>query len=73
MIDSVIQGNTRFLHMDQLRYDNAYTEIKGHKVPSEKVCRDLIKAMPESSLEELRLINKTLLPCNLKERNVKSL
>ncbi|AIS51948.1 transposase, IS4 family protein [Thermoanaerobacter kivui] len=61
MIDSVIQGNTRFLHMDQLRYANAYTEIKGHKVPSEKVCRDLIKAMPESSLEELRLINKTLL------------
>ncbi|WP_019907280.1 IS1380-like element ISTps2 family transposase [Thermoanaerobacter indiensis] len=61
MIDSVIQGNTRFLHMEQLRYDNAYTEIKGHKVPSEKVCRDLIKAMPESSLEELRLINKTLL------------
>lgn len=47
--------------MDQLRYDNAYTEIKGYKISSEKVCRYLIKAMPESSLEELRLINKTLL------------
>lgn len=47
--------------MDQLRYDNAYPEIKGYKVSSEKVRGYLIKAMPESSLEELRLINKTLL------------
>ncbi|WP_434579372.1 IS1380 family transposase [Thermoanaerobacterium thermosaccharolyticum] len=72
MIDSVILGYTCFLHMDELRNDAVYASIKGHKLPSEKVCRDLIKAMSGSSLKELKLINKRLLEmqANGKKRDV---
>ena len=40
-------------------------DIKSLKVqinyPSEKVCRDLLKALPTEALEELRTINKKIL------------
>jgi len=72
MIDSVILGYTCFLHMDELRNDAVYAGIKGHKLPSKKVCSDLIKAMSGSSLKELRLINRRLLEmqANGKKRDV---
>ena len=60
MLDAAVLGYTRFNHMDQLRYDNAYTILKGG-APSEKVCRDLLLNMPESAKTELRWINRQLL------------
>lgn len=51
MIDSVILEYTCFLHMDELRNDAVYGGIEGHKLPSQKVCRDLIKAMPKAHLK----------------------
>lgn len=61
MIDSVIQGYHRFYHMDALRNDQGYQKIKGTDNPSEKVCRDLLKAMPEESAKEIRALNRKLL------------
>lgn len=76
MFDCIIQGYTKFQHMDGLRTDNAYKSIKGNSLPSEKVCRDLIKdmaaeettvngksVMGQKALEELRLLNRKLLAC----------
>ena len=60
LLDAAVLGYTRFNHMDQLRYDNAYTILKGG-APSEKVCRDLLLNMPESAKTELRWINRQLL------------
>lgn len=61
MIDSVILGYSRFSHMDDLRKDPAYQKMKSTNLPSEKVCRDLLKALPEEAEEELRSLNKVLL------------
>jgi len=61
MVDSIIQGYSRFSHMDELRRDNAYVKIKGTNPPSEKVCRDLLKVLPDKAPEELRILNKKLL------------
>jgi len=61
MIDAVISGYTRFNHMEQLRQDEAYTLIKNHSAPSEKVCRDLLKALPEDACDKFRALNKSLL------------
>jgi len=74
MFDCIIQGYTRFTHMDDLRNDRVYKTIKGKKLPSEKVCRDLIKAMAtkktiingkkvvgQEAPNELRLLNKRIL------------
>lgn len=60
MVDASIQGLPRFDHMEDLRHDNAYLKIKG-RAPSEKVCRDLLRDLPESAATELRGINKRLL------------
>lgn len=60
MVDAAIQGFSRFNHMDELRWDNAYLKFKG-QAPSEKVCRDLLLNLPNRTKSELRLLNKQLL------------
>jgi hypothetical protein len=49
MIDSIILGYSRFSHMDDLRNDSGYIRIKNSKIPSEKVCRDLLKVLPDKA------------------------
>jgi len=61
MVDASILGYSRFSHYETLREDAGYLKIKDFNVPSEKVCRDLLKAMPEESVNELRELNKNLL------------
>ena len=61
MIDAVTYGYTRFDHMEQLRNDEAYKLIKEHAAPSEKVCRDLLKLLPENACDNLRALNESLL------------
>jgi hypothetical protein len=61
MVDTSILGYSRFSHYENLREDAGYLQIKNFNVPSEKVCRDLLKAMPEESVNELRELNKNLL------------
>ena len=61
MIDAVIYGYSRFEHMEQLRQNEAYTLIKQHSAPSEKVCRNLLKLLPENACDNLRALNKSLL------------
>lgn len=61
MIDAVILGYSRFSHMDDLRKDPVYKKMKSFDLPSEKVCRDLLKALPEEAKGELRSLNKKLL------------
>ena len=60
----VLLGNV--LSEEKLRYrynnDEGYKKIKEtDRLPSEKVCRDLLKNLPKDSLTELREINKQLL------------
>lgn len=66
MIDAVILGNSRFSHMDDLRNDSGYSKIKSSDSPSEKVCRDLLKVLPEETKDELRYLNKKLLSLQAK-------
>ncbi len=61
MIDSIILGYSRFSHMDDLRYDSGYIRIKDSKIPSEKVCRGLLKAFPDEAKDEFRKLNTKLL------------
>jgi len=61
MVDASILGYSRFSHYENLREDAGYLQIKNFNVPSEKVCRDLLKALPEESVNELRELNKNLL------------
>ncbi len=61
MIDSIILGYSRFSHMDDLRNDAGYQKIKDSKIPSEKVYRDLLKALPDEAKDEFRRLNKKLL------------
>lgn len=61
MIDAVILGNSRFSHMDDLRNDSGYLRIKNSVIPSEKVCRDLLKRLPEEAKDQLRELNRKLL------------
>ena len=60
MVDASVQGLSRFDHMEDLRHDNAYLKLKG-QAPSEKVCRDLLRDLPEGAASEIRCINKRLL------------
>jgi hypothetical protein len=60
MVDAAVLGLSRFNHMEDLRHDNVYLKLKG-RAPSEKVCRDLLRDLPESTASEIRLINKRLL------------
>ena len=43
--------------MDDLRYDSIYIRIKDSKIPSEKVCRDLLKSLPDEAKDEFRKLN----------------
>lgn len=61
MIDALILGNSRFLHMDDLRNDSGYKRTKNSGIPSEKVYRDLLKNLPEKAKDELRNLNRKLL------------
>ena len=68
LIDANILGFSRFMHIETLRNDEGYKKFKGiDKLPSEKVCRDLLKALPTETLEELRTINKKI--CDYKRKN----
>lgn len=73
MIDASILGYSRFLHLDDLRKDVAYAEIKKCDLPSEKVCRDLLKALPDEALDELRLVNKQLLGIQAKNSETREI
>jgi hypothetical protein len=61
MVDSIILGHSRFLHMDDLRNDSGYIRIKNSNISSEKVCRDLLKTLPDEAKDEFRDLNKKLL------------
>ena len=66
LIDASIQGYFRFLHLDDFRKDSGYSKIKDSELPSDKVCRDLLKQLPEKSTDELRQLNKELLALQAK-------
>jgi hypothetical protein len=61
MINASVLGYLRFSHMDVLRKDKVFCEIMNHKVPSEKVCRDLLLNLPKMTATQLRRINKKIL------------
>lgn len=62
LIDSNILGYSRFSHTEDLRKDVGYKKIKeSDRIPSEKVCRDLLNNLPSEALLELRIINKQIL------------
>ena len=61
MVDASILGYSRFSHYENLRENAAYLKIKDLNVTSEKGWRDLLKALPEESVNELRELNKNLL------------
>jgi hypothetical protein len=65
MVNTSIQGLSRFNQMDELRRDNAYRKNMG-KAPSEKVCRDLLLDLLEQTKSELRRINKQVLSLKAK-------
>lgn len=69
MIDAVILGYSRFSHMDDLRNDSGYCRIKASDLPSEKVCRDLLKALPDEAKDELRELNRKLLALQAKNES----
>jgi len=69
MIDASILGYSRFSHYENLREDAGYLKIKGFNVPSEKVCRDLLKAMPEESKNELRKVNNNFFSLTAKNQD----
>ena len=54
MIYAVVLGYTRFSHMEQLRSDVCYVEIRGEATPSEKVCCDLLKLLPADASTKFR-------------------
>lgn len=61
MVDAIILDYQRFIHMDDLRKDQAYARMKAFDPPSEKVCRDLLKTLPDESRNDLRELNRKLL------------
>ena len=61
MVDAVFLGYSRFLHMEDLRTDQAYISIRGASAPSEKVCRDTLALLPSNAADALRAINQDLL------------
>lgn len=69
MIDAVILGYARFSHVDDLHNDSDYLKIKDSDLPNEKVCRDLLKALPDEAKDEFREANKNILA--LKSQNEK--
>lgn len=73
MINTVILGYTRFSHMEDLRKDTCYAEICGSPAPSEKVCRDLLKLLPEDASVKLRELNKALLSLQADNQDVREI
>ena len=69
LVDATILGYSKFQHMDDLRQDQVFRQIKDSDLPSEKACRDLLKALPEESLKETRELNKDLLATQAKNEN----
>ncbi len=61
LINATVLGYSRFTHMDILRKDKVFCDIMGDKVPSEKVCRDLLLALPKRTTTQLRRANKKIL------------
>ncbi|MCX7951540.1 MAG: hypothetical protein N2594_06260 [Clostridiales bacterium] len=62
LIDANILGYSRFIHTENLRHDEGYKKFKEvDRLPSEKVCRDLLKVLPCEIVNELREVNKELL------------
>lgn len=62
LTDANILGFSRFSHTTDLKDDQGYKKVKGTgKLPSEKVCRDLLKTLPDEALKELKSINKQIL------------
>lgn len=61
LIDSSILGFSRFYHMDDLRNDFVYQNIKGIPLPSETTCRTLLTTLPDTACQELRSFNMELL------------
>lgn len=60
MINAVVLGYSLFSHMDMLRLDKVFCDIMSDKVPSEKVCRDLLLSLPKRTVTQLRRANKRL-------------
>lgn len=62
LIDANILGYSRFSHLGDLANDVGYKKIKEvDRLPSEKVCKDILKSLPQEALLELRNINKQIL------------
>lgn len=61
MINAVILGYARFSLVDDLCNDSDYLKIKDSDLTSEKVCRDLLKALPDEAKDEFREANKNIL------------
>jgi hypothetical protein len=72
LIDANILGYSRFNSIEDLRKDAGYKKIKEtDRLPSEKVCRDLLKNLPKETLDELRLINKQILHMKSKTEDIR--
>lgn len=72
LIDANILGFSRFSHIEDLRRDEGYKKIKDCEIlASEKVCRDLLKSLPEEALLELRAINKQILELKSKTEKIR--
>jgi hypothetical protein len=61
MINATVLGYSRFTHMDLLRLDKVFCDIMDGKVPSEKVCRDLLLDLPKRTTTQIRRANKKVL------------
>lgn len=58
--------------LNYLRKDVGYKNIKEtDRLPSEKVCRDLLKNLPKEALNELRTVNKHILDMKSKTEDVR--
>lgn len=74
LTDANILGFSRFSHTNDLKDDQGYKKIKEvDKFASEKVCRDLLKALPEEALKELRNVNKQILEIKSLTEEVKEI
>lgn len=72
LIDANILGYSRFSHTEDLRKDAGYKKIKeSDRIPSEKVCRDLLNNLPAEALLELRAINKQILELKSKTEEIR--
>jgi len=61
MVNATVLGYSRFTHMDLLRIDKVFCDIMDGKVPSEKVCRDLLLDLPKRTTTQIRRANKKVL------------